>query len=197
MTAAVNTSNAGVRRVKTFIMKLQAMPIKWEKGPEETIVGDVFDTLSDGTPRQWAYQIWPIEVDGATKWRVKQCVYPHYLLLDHDGIESEDDAKSAAFDCKVHVMNSMLKEFAGIEADGIRIASSVIALPGTKVMALNYRCKPPRWEEGTVEYVKVDVSKDGTSSPSYDVFLDRKAPGGGGMWLHLGDSGISLSRLYE
>lgn len=57
----------------------------------------------------------------------------------------------------------------------MEIISSVKALPEHRVTALNKRCKPPRWEQGTVSHTKIEVDGDGKASNRYRVILDRKS----------------------
>lgn len=60
------------------------------------------------------------------------------------------------------------------------------AKSGDKVMVLNYRCKPPKWDEG--EYRGAQY-QDGFSTKfywQYDVYIGR----GKGFFLHVGDDKI-------
>ena len=47
------------------------------------------------------------------------------------------------------------------------------AVYGEIVNVLNYRCKPPRWEEGTVTMVQYVAQFSGEFSWSYQVAIDR------------------------
>ena len=72
------------------------------------------------------------------------------------------------------------------------------ALTNHKCMALNYKKRPARWEEGTVRGVEVGVSSDGSYSISYRVLLDRRTTGrsrmfrdgGAPIFITVGDDGI-------
>ncbi len=62
-----------------------------------------------------------------------------------------------------------------------------IANVGDAVLALNYRKRPPEWEEGTIG--KITYTSQTTSGSdwyiTYDVFLDRLNCRGRYMWLYV------------
>lgn len=73
------------------------------------------------------------------------------------------------------------------------------AAEGDKVLVLNYKLRPPRWETGTVRNVECGIRRDGTYRLAYDVILDRQTSGrsrmfpdgGGPLRLTVGDDDIS------
>lgn len=80
------------------------------------------------------------------------------------------------------------------------IKVEITALPGAKVLVTNYRCRPAKWEEGTVSSVSVGVNKDGSYRASYSVWTDRKIvtqrqPWGKQVSLTVGEEGIRLISL--
>jgi hypothetical protein len=80
------------------------------------------------------------------------------------------------------------------------IKVEIAALPGAKVLVLNYRCRPSKWEEGTVGSVSVGVNKDGTYRPSYSVWTDRlivtrRQPWGKQINLSVSNDGIKFISL--
>lgn len=56
---------------------------------------------------------------------------------------------------------------------------------GDRVVVLNYRCRPPEWEEGECRSVQYK-SGFGKFHWSYDVYINR----GKGFSLHVDDDGI-------
>lgn len=80
------------------------------------------------------------------------------------------------------------------------IKVEITALPGAKVLVLNYRCRPAKWEEGTVGSVSVGVNKDGSYRTSYSVWTDRvivtrRQPWGKQISLSVSEEGIHLVSL--
>lgn len=55
-----------------------------------------------------------------------------------------------------------------------------------RVWVLNYRCKPPKWEEGELREASYSGSH-GSWSWQYTVFINR----GKKFFLYVGDSGIN------
>jgi hypothetical protein len=74
------------------------------------------------------------------------------------------------------------------------------ALPGQKVNALNYRCRPAQWETGTVRRVESSFDKTGNYRNSYRVLLNRTTTGksrmfpdgGSPIFLQVSDDNIEL-----
>lgn len=57
---------------------------------------------------------------------------------------------------------------------------------GDKVMVLNYRKNPPKWEEGEVRTVSYKDNFGNGFTWSYDIFIDR----GKKFFLYVGNSHI-------
>lgn len=67
-----------------------------------------------------------------------------------------------------------------------------ITIPAPKVKyddiveVLNYRCNPPKWEEGECRGVQYKNGFGGGFSWQYDVYISR----GKGFYIYVGDEGI-------
>lgn len=57
---------------------------------------------------------------------------------------------------------------------------------GDRVLVQNYRCSPPRWEEGEARSIQYKCGFGGDFSWQYDVFIDR----GKKFFLYVNDDGI-------
>lgn len=66
------------------------------------------------------------------------------------------------------------------------------ALPGAEVSALNYRCRPPCWERGTVTRVDAQIQGPGKVHVSYDVKLTEDSAAGRARWLYVGNHGLEV-----
>lgn len=69
------------------------------------------------------------------------------------------------------------------------------ALPGDRVIALNYRKNPMRWENGVVDgfhSVEAHIHKDGSHSIQYTVILLRSSATGKPVRLYVGDDKIQF-----
>jgi len=86
-------------------------PIIWEKGPESTIVGDAFDRLEDGSPRQWVYQIHNTSDDKeGENWETRYNRQRYLSSANENGIGSEDAAKDACFEHKKRLVETLLAQ---------------------------------------------------------------------------------------
>lgn len=84
-------------------------PIVWENGPELTIIGDVFDRLENGSPRQWVYQIRNTSVDKNDEYWETRYMPKRYLRSPNEtGLGSEVAAKDACFEHKKELIEKLL-----------------------------------------------------------------------------------------
>jgi len=84
-------------------------PIIWEKGPEGTQFGDVFDRLEDGTPRQWVYQVYNnAHIDEKANWVTRYMDKPYLSSPNESGLGSEQSAKDACFEHKKQLIEKLL-----------------------------------------------------------------------------------------
>lgn len=79
----------------------------------------------------------------------------------------------------------------------MKIKTEVKAIPGQRVMVLNYRKRPHEWEEGEVRSTNIGVTNNGKIRNSYNVATIRQTrtkrqPWGRCIFLSVGDDGITL-----
>ena len=80
----------------------------------------------------------------------------------------------------------------------VQVSTILKAQPEDKVEVLNYRCRPPRWESGTVIWWPSTSWLPNTGpSNTYHVALDRTTLSGNPIHLTVGDEDIRLQDVSQ
>src|SRR5574343_1219326 len=119
-----------LHKMSNYFSARQIQCVQHPKYPN-VIVGDVFDTLEDGTPHQWEYEVFSIDTDEGEKWLAR---YKRDVITP-DSIVEINSAKVACYAHRCELLESIVEDNSkGVAVKGLCFIQEII----NDLIRLNY-----------------------------------------------------------